>query len=102
MAGHRVIMPDGSVEEQPLTAEEQTDFDSREVVHATLTLPMIKWAGLRTERDSLLASSDWTQSPDSPLADETKSKWATHRQSLRDLPASTEDPANPSWPDAPE
>jgi hypothetical protein len=59
-------------------------------------------ARLRTKRNTLLTESDWTQSPDSPLADEAKAEWATYRQSLRDLPASTEDPANPSWPDAPE
>ena len=60
------------------------------------------WERLRTERDALLVSSDWTQSPDSPLTDEVKSSWATYRQQLRDLPASTADPANPTWPEAPE
>ena len=60
------------------------------------------WANLRTERDSLLVSSDWTQAADSPLTDEVKTSWATYRQSLRDLPANTPDPANPTWPDAPE
>jgi len=58
------------------------------------------WANLRVERNALLASSDWTQSPDSPL-DEAKAEWATYRQELRDLPASTEDPANPTWPEVP-
>ena len=60
------------------------------------------WASLRTERNALLASSDWTQYTDSPLDDEAKAEWATYRQELRDLPASTEDPANPTWPSAPE
>jgi hypothetical protein len=58
-------------------------------------------ARLRTKRNSLLASSDWTQSADSPLDKEAKTEWSSFRQLLRDLPASTEDPANPSWPDAP-
>jgi len=58
------------------------------------------WDRLRTKRNSLLASSDWTQSPDSPL--DNKADWATYRQELRDLPASTEDPADPTWPEAPE
>jgi hypothetical protein len=58
------------------------------------------WERLRSERNTLLASSDWTQYNDSPL-DEAKAEWATYRQELRDLPASTEDPANPTWPDAP-
>jgi hypothetical protein len=60
------------------------------------------WANLRTERDSLLVSSDWTQAADSPLTDEAKTEWAVYREALRDLPANTPDPANPTWPDAPE
>jgi hypothetical protein len=60
------------------------------------------WANLRTERDSLLVSSDWTQGSDTPLTDEVKTSWSVHRQELRDLPATTDDPADPTWPDAPE
>jgi len=58
------------------------------------------WANLRTERNALLVSSDWTQYTDSPL-DEAKAEWATYRQELRDLPANTDDPANPTWPETP-
>jgi hypothetical protein len=42
----------------------------------------------RATRNELLASSDWTQMPDSPLTDEVKVSWATYRSSLRDLPTS--------------
>ena len=28
-------------------------------------------------------------------------EWKTYRQSLRDLPANTSDPANPTWPTKP-
>ena len=59
-------------------------------------------ARLRTKRNSLLTSSDWTQSTDTQLSDEDKASWATYRQELRDLPSNTVDPTNPSWPDAPE
>jgi hypothetical protein len=52
-------------------------------------------------RDALLASSDWTQAADSPLSDAKKAEWATYRQQLRDLPANTSDPANPTWPTPP-
>ena len=31
-----------------------------------------------------------------------KTPWATYRQALRDLPANTSDPANPTWPTKPE
>ena len=60
------------------------------------------WGHLRTERDSLLVSSDWTQYNDSPLSDEVKTEWATYRETLRNLPANSPDPSNPTWPDAPE
>jgi len=54
------------------------------------------WASLRLERNALLVSSDWTQASDSPL-DEVKAEWAVYRESLRDLPENTDDPANPTW-----
>jgi len=47
----------------------------------------------RETRNELLAASDWTQMPDSPLTDEVKTSWATYRSSLRDLPTSE------GWPD---
>lgn len=39
----------------------------------------------RGMRDSLLASSDWTQIPDSPLTEAKKTEWQVYRQQLRDL-----------------
>jgi len=59
------------------------------------------WVNLRTERDTKLSKSDWTQYTDSPLISEAKTEWSTYRQELRDLPANTDDPANPTWPVAP-
>jgi len=53
---------------------------------------------LRSQRDSLLKSSDWTQVPDAPV---DQAAWATYRQQLRDLPASTTDPSNAVWPERP-
>ena len=52
-------------------------------------------AMLRLKRDELLQKSDWTQVPDAPV---DQAAWATYRQALRDLPANTDDPANPVWP----
>jgi hypothetical protein len=60
------------------------------------------WAELRKKRNALLASSDWTQGSDTPLSDQAKAEWTVLRQSLRNLPATTGDPANPTWPEAPE
>jgi hypothetical protein len=60
------------------------------------------WDRLRRERNALLVSSDWTQAADSPLTDEAKTEWATYRETLRNLPSNTPDPANPTWPDEPQ
>lgn len=50
----------------------------------------------RRQRDRLLAASDWTQLPDSPLTSEVRSAWASYRQALRDLDMSGTDwPAQP-------
>jgi hypothetical protein len=54
---------------------------------------------LRSQRNGLLKASDWTQFADVSL--DNKAAWATYRQALRDLPANTADPANPSWPTKP-
>ena len=56
-------------------------------------------ANLRHIRDQLLAETDWTQNPDVP--ESTRTKWVSYRQALRDLPANTSDPSNPTWPTTP-
>jgi hypothetical protein len=47
---------------------------------------------IRAQRTYLLSECDWTQVADSPLTNAKKTEWATYRQALRDLPASTDDP----------
>lgn len=37
------------------------------------------------QRNEKLQDTDWTQMPDSPLNDETKTKYATYRQKLRNI-----------------
>ena len=54
-------------------------------------------SSLRRRRDQLLAETDYLALADSTLTDEMR----TYRQALRDLPANTEDPANPVWPTKP-
>ena len=56
----------------------------------------------RMQRDGLLNKSDWTQLPDSPLTDEKKAEWATHRQELRDLPAGFSKVSEVVFPTPPE
>ncbi len=67
----------------------------------TTQLPLSKtaldWIDLREERDKLLAETDWMANSDVTLSD----AWKTYRQALRDLPANTSDPTNPTYPTKP-
>ena len=60
-----------------------------------------KMQELRQERNKRLAACDWVviraTSTDTPVPEE----WKVYMQALRDLPANTEDPANPVWPTIP-
>tara|TARA_B100001996_G_C18266217_1_gene441247 strand:+ start:117 stop:563 length:447 start_codon:yes stop_codon:yes gene_type:complete len=60
-----------------------------------------QWEILRNQRDDKLLFCDWTQGNDTPLGSSKKTEWATYRQALRDLPANTSDPKNPTWPSEP-
>ena len=55
---------------------------------------------LRSTRDYLLRTTDWTQVSDITL--ENWEEWIAYRQALRDLPANTEDPTHPEWPEPPQ
>ena len=55
------------------------------------------WELLRRERNHKLNKSDWMAAPDRTMTDAQKS----YRQTLRDLPANTADPKNPTWPTEP-
>tara|TARA_B100000131_G_C18082167_1_gene598649 strand:+ start:1295 stop:1678 length:384 start_codon:yes stop_codon:yes gene_type:complete len=59
------------------------------------------WAEIRAERNALLIASDFRVLPDSPLSDSKLAEWKTYRQALRDLPANTSDPSDPTYPTKP-
>ena len=57
---------------------------------------------LRANRNELLSKTDKYALLDWPHASLAKqTEWLEYRQALRDLPANTEDPANPIWPAQP-
>ena len=58
---------------------------------------------LRRQRDEFLRESDTEVLPDrwAAMPSETQTAWATYRQALRDLPATTTDVFNPVWPTRP-
>ena len=74
---------------QPTETELQTAYD------AAVTAQV--WSVLRTKRTQLLSDTDYFALSDATLTDDMK----TYRQTLRDLPTNTTDPANPVWPTKP-
>ena len=65
-------------------------------------LPMEQlWKNLRQERNTRLAEVDWMFSGDYRVDIEMYQEWLLYRKALRDLPSTTEDPANPIWPKKP-
>ena len=60
-----------------------------------------KLEAFKAERTGRLKASDWTQLSDNQLSDAKVAEWRVYRQALRDLPASTSDPENPTWPTKP-
>ena len=56
---------------------------------------------VRTDRDTLIAETDWTQLADSQLSDSVKASWVTYRQALRDLPTASGFPHTMTWPTKP-
>lgn len=53
---------------------------------------------IRTERDKLLAATDWTQLQDTSLTDEEKEKYRIYRQKLKDVPQQDSFPYNVEFP----
>ena len=49
---------------------------------------------VRTQRDTKLTESDWTQVVDAPV---DQAAWATYRQALRDIPSQTGFPNTVNW-----
>jgi hypothetical protein len=62
------------------------------------------WAdSVRSERDTLLAESDWTDtlSAKTRLGDALYNAWQNYRQILRDVPQQAGFPTNVAWPEPP-
>lgn len=84
--------PDGTT-----VTREDTDEEKALYALDAANLTSNQWAGLRYKRNLLLESTDWMANSDVTMSDD----WKTYRQQLRDLPANTSDPSNPTWPTKP-
>ena len=89
----RFYNPDG-------TYEDKEDTDELKALYAQdkLDFPAKLMEVLRNKRNRLLSETDYlTLSDTTEMSDD----WKTYRQALRDLPANTSDPENPTWPTKP-
>jgi hypothetical protein len=62
----------------------------------------VTWEKIRDRRDTLLTKCDWTQIPDAPMDEETRTDWREYRQKLRDITESFPSPEQVVWPMAPD
>ena len=79
---------------QTWTIVEQTDVEKA-------TTDANQGGEARYQRHARLTYSDWTQLPDSPISAENKLKWATYRQTLRDITDLPTFPWDVTWPTPP-
>ena len=96
----------GYIQTNEVTKGKAVNTSNHKLVDADTQLPyVLTLIGLlKRKRNHLLAVSDWTQFPDSPLSDTQKSAWATYRQTLRDIPADNADVTSiddVTWPTPP-
>ena len=84
----------------PFTPEEEAEWDVMEAEWAAGANDRAA-AEIRTERDTKLTESDWTQVIDAPV---DQAAWATYRQALRDIPTHANFPnlTETDWPTKPE
>ena len=98
--------PNATMSEIGIYSQAETSFNNeiqrqKDLGDASVSQSSFLWEKLRNERDNLLLFSDFTQLGDIGLSDSKKAEWVTYRKALRDLPANTSDPANPTWPTKP-
>ncbi len=78
-----------------LTPEEEAELVARAEA-ADLDMTMV-----RSQRDSLLRSTDWTQLGDATLGDHTAEEWRTYRTALKDVPQNYGRVSEVVWPETP-
>lgn len=83
--------------------EDGYEKPSREVFYSKYNelLRNIHLETLRKQRNEKLQQSDFSMLPDHRLSRENEEEWKVYRQSLRDIPSTTENLENPVWPERP-
>ena len=81
----------------PFTAEEAAEKNQRDAEYLASANDRTA-SKIRTERDTKLTESDWTQVIDAPV---DQAAWATYRQELRDISTQVGFPSEVTWPTQP-
>jgi hypothetical protein len=61
-----------------------------------------KWNNIRSNRNGLLAQTDWCVLPDAPFTPEQIEEIKTYRQKLRDITKDYENPDDVVFPELPD
>ena len=85
----------GDMEESERPTEEFLELKRQELIDAQ------PWKELREERNKRLSQCDWVTLKAYSTGVPVPEEWKTYMQALRDLPANTEDPSSPTWPQEP-
>ena len=83
-----------------LSGQTKPSYEEFKHVYDRVVDVIVPFEHLRAKRNELLQDTDWTQTNDVRL--ENDEEWVAYRSLLRDLPANTEDPTKPEWPEPPE
>ena len=81
-----------------MTEEEIADYNASLPTDAEILAS--KWQGVRNQRNSLLAQTDWVVTKASETGVAETDAWKTYRQALRDITTQS-DPTNITWPTKP-
>lgn len=87
-----------TVQPTDLQSQAQPIIDAYDIAAEDLAW---QWYVVRTQRDKLLYSCDWTQVADASMAAQNVAAWVTYRQALRALPQTQTDPYAIVWPTPP-
>ena len=81
-----------------MTAEEIAEFNKNKQTDTQIQNK--KWKSIRSQRNYLLAQTDWVVTKASETGVAVSDEWKTYRQALRDVPTQS-DPDNITWPTKP-
>ena len=98
--GHALMVEDYDLDKITWLGEDPPTTPTKEEIIAKASELQVEadWVDLREKRNEELQKTDYFAMQDVVMSDEMRA----YRQALRDLPANTEDPANPLWPTKPE